>query len=106
MIVYPPPGRWPRRVFPPILPAIPSSAPVAHQASSATISANVFPYSALPSPHAPEWMNPRRQTRLAAGTGMGGECPALDAAEERGEGGLGVDGEGKLPLEPRANAGV
>jgi hypothetical protein len=51
-------------------------------------------------------MNPRRQTRLAAGTGMGGECPALDAAEERGEGGLGVDGEGKLLLEPRANAGV
>jgi hypothetical protein len=25
---------------------------------------------------------------------MGGECPALGAAEERGEGGLGVDGEG------------
>jgi hypothetical protein len=43
---------------------------------------------------------------LAAGSGMGGECPALGAAEERGEGSLGVDGEGELPLEPRADAGA
>jgi hypothetical protein len=54
--------------------------------------------------HTLEWPNPRRQTRLAAGSGMGGECPTLGASKERGEGGLGVDGEGKLPLEPRVDA--
>jgi hypothetical protein len=54
----------------------------------------------------PEWPNPWRQTRLAAGSGIGGECPALGAAEERGEGGLGVNGEGELPLEPRTDTGV
>jgi hypothetical protein len=43
---------------------------------------------------------------LVAGNGMGGECPALGAAEEWAEGGLGVDGEGELPLEPRTDTGA
>jgi hypothetical protein len=46
--------------------------------------------------------------RLVAGSGMGGECLALGAAEERAKGDLGVEGEGEgeLPLEPRTDTGV